>query len=210
MRVRIIAAVWVAFSVLASAQQEDLRPTLPELARRFGPKPVYQSRIADFVVESLESVLPRADVIVHGTVDRVTTYLSPDQRDLYTDYLVRPLRMIPPRPPAVLARPGQTPVPPAPIVVTRWGGQTTINGVQVTQEDAEVSAFRVGDEVVLLLAYSKEEGKYRLPSLVSGVFLVDDSLLKPSGKSVGNHPIFDRVRGITVAQFESEVQRLSR
>ncbi|HSC09033.1 MAG TPA: hypothetical protein VLD59_19570 [Steroidobacteraceae bacterium] len=46
---------------------------------------------------------------------------------------------------------------PVPIVVTRWGGRMTIEGVQVTQEDADVSAFQIGQQVVLLLAYNKEE-----------------------------------------------------
>lgn len=171
MNVRTIAVVVVACSVLTSAQQqEDPRQTLPQLARRFAPQPVYQSRIADLVLESLDTVLPRADVIVHGKVDRATTYLSADQRDLYTDYLIRPLRIIrqPITPP--ITRPGQTSTAP-PIVVTRWGGQMTIEGVQVTQEDANVNPFRVGDEVVLLLAYNKAEAKYRLSSarLVDGL-----------------------------------------
>ncbi|HSC09034.1 MAG TPA: hypothetical protein VLD59_19575 [Steroidobacteraceae bacterium] len=77
MKMRIMAACVVACSVVASAQQEDLRPTLPELARRFAPKPVYQSRTHDLVLESLESVLPRADVIVHGSVESMTTYSLP-------------------------------------------------------------------------------------------------------------------------------------
>ncbi|MBA3888262.1 MAG: hypothetical protein H0X67_21435 [Acidobacteria bacterium] len=82
---RIIAAIVVACSVVSSAQQDELRPTLPELVRRFAPEPVYQSRTRDLILEPLEGVLPRADVIVHGTVERLTTYLSADQRDLYTD-----------------------------------------------------------------------------------------------------------------------------
>jgi hypothetical protein len=210
MKMRIMAACVVACSVVASAQQEDLRPTLPELARRFAPKPVYQSRTHDLVLESLESVLPRADVIVHGSVETMTTYLSADNRDLYTDYRIRPLRLIREPPPIPAAtKPGPTAMP-VPIVVTRWGGRMTIEGVQVTQEDADVSAFQIGQQVVLLLAFNKEEQKYRLTSPASGAFAVTESGLKPLIRHVAEDEVFARVRGMTVEQFESEVQRLSR
>ena len=199
----------MACSAITSAQQEDVRQTLPELVRRFAPQPVYQSRTHDFVLEALEQVLPRAELVVHGIVERVTTYLSADQKDLYTDYSIRPLRVI--RQPATpaLTRPGSAPAP-RPIVVTRWGGQTTIEGVQVIQEDADVRAFEAGEEVVLLLACNNTDGKYILPSPASGAFSVGELGLKPLVKHGADDSVFDGVRGMTVAQFESEVHRLTR
>ena len=210
MKMRIMAACVLACSVVASAQQEDLRPTLPELARRYGPTPVYQRRTRDLVLESLDSVLPRADVIVYGTVENMTTYLSADKRDLYTDYLIRPLRLIrePPPTPAP-TKPGPTATP-VPLVVKRWGGRMAIEGVQVTQEDTVLSAFQIGQHVVLLLEFNKEDGKYRLASDPSGAFAVGESGVKPLVRHVAESEVFDRVRGMTVEQFESEVRRLSR
>jgi hypothetical protein len=208
MKARVVSLLSFAFaySIALHGQQDDLRATLPELAHRLGPAPVYQSRTYDLILESLDSALPKADLVVHGTVERLNTYLSDDQKDLYTDYVIRPIRIMrqPTTPPQT--RPGPRPAF-GRIVVKRWGGQLMIDGVQVTQEDADVPSFYVGQEVVLLLAVDTADGKYRLPSPASGAFSVERSEIKPVVRNVTDHPIFQKLRGMTLEKFETEVQR---
>jgi hypothetical protein len=205
-----IASALVIGSITILGAQEDPRQTLPELARRVAPNPVYQSRTRDFILEPVDNILPRTDLIVYGTVERATSYLSSDKRDLYTDYVVRLLRVIPQSVRSARTTPGQTTAAPRSVVVTRWGGQLDINGVQVTQEDANLQAFRPGEELVLLLTRDQTEGKYHLASPVSGTFVVHSSVLTPLAKNIAEHHVFDRVRGLTVAQLATEIGRLSR
>lgn len=40
------------------------------------------------------------------------------------------------------------------IVVTKWGGQTVIDGVQVTVEDLDLRSFNLGEELLLCLSYN--------------------------------------------------------
>lgn len=209
MTTRLIAILVFACSGILPAQQTDPRPTLPELVRRFGPTPVHQSRTRDLAIQSLESALPEAELVVYGTVERATTYLSADQKDLFTDYLIMPLRIVrqPPRPPDT--RPGRRQPAVVPIILTRWGGQMTIDGVQVTQEDRDLRSFGDGERVWLLLAHDGVGQKYRLVSLC-GALSVDGSGLRPIAKDFADHALFERFREMTIPQFEAEIRRLSR
>jgi hypothetical protein len=195
-----------ACSTIAFGQQDDHRQTLPEIARKFAPEPVHQLEIRETVFLSLEGVLPITELVVHSTVARVTTYLSADEKDLYTDYLIAPIRVILQRgAPALTSDIARTP-----IVVNRWGGETTIDDVRVIQEDYELRPFRVGEKLVLLLRKDEVDGKYRLVSIANGAFSLGDSRMEPVVRGGDVSPVFDSVRGLTVAQFEAEVHRLNR
>jgi len=195
-------AFLVVFTLTATAgaQEPDLRPTLPELAVRVAPNPVLLGRNFEMIPPSLGKMVQAADLIVLGTVGTGKTYLSADQRDLYTDYLVTPRRVLAQRIPAQSSPRAAA----APIIVKRWGGQIVLNGVSVTQEEHDLRTFQSGDDLLLLLMYDKTDGKYRLYGGISGAFSVSNgrvvSLLK-------NYTIPD-VRDATTAQIESEVRRL--
>ena len=198
---RFLTVVVFAFTATLGAQQEiDYRLTLPEIATRQAPEPFLRSRIRELLPQSLEEMVPKADLIVHGTVELRNTYLSADQRDLYTDYLVTPLRVFAQRTPQVATAPGA----PLPIVLKRWGGQTVLNGVSVTVEDRDLRQFRSGDELVLVLVYDSADGKYQLAGDISGAFSVSRGQILP----LVSHPIAESLRNTSIAQFESEVRRL--
>lgn len=207
---RFIAAIIIAGCVYSAAHQDDPRATLPELVRRFAPQPVYQSRQLELVLQSIESVLPGAQLVVHGTVEKATTYLSPDQRDLFTDYAIRPIRIISPAKRLSSPKPGAPDALPKEMIVKQWGGKMIIDGVQVTQEDAHLTAFRAGEEVVLLLAYNKGDQKYSLTNPASGAFRVTSTGLQPILKDGVDYEVFNAVRGKSVAQFEALILAISR
>jgi hypothetical protein len=105
MAFRVIPAVLFVCSITVSAQQE----TLLDIARRSAPNPVYQSRSTELVMVSVDTAISGAGRIVHGIVERSTTYLSTDKKNLYTDYVVRPLRVMKPvQSTPVTSRPGLT------------------------------------------------------------------------------------------------------
>lgn len=199
------------FAVMSSVVAAEYPPnfavaaqslTLPELVRRQAPQPLWQSRIRELFPDALEEMLPKTDLIVQGTVDQFSTHLSTDQTELYTDYVIAPLRIVRRR--EVKSSGGIS--LPAPIVLTRWGGQMLIDGVSVTVEDANLPAFHVGEQLWLMLVYNRPDGKYQLPGAVSGAFAVEGGKIRP----LVQHPVYERFRGMSVAEIESEVRRLSR
>src|SRR5688500_2249037 len=82
--------VAVQLIACAAGLLQAQRPTLPELASSFGPEPVYQQRLVELLPDTLEELVSNSDLIVRGTVESATTYLSNDQADLYTDYVLAP------------------------------------------------------------------------------------------------------------------------
>lgn len=153
-------------AVSDGAAQVDHRLTIPELIARQAPEPLVQFRVRELLPEPLEEIVPKANLVARGKVESSKAYLSDDQRDLYTDWVFTPSRVI-------LKRAGpvsRMPSPGGPITVQCWGGQTIIQGVQVRIEDKDFRAFRPGEELLLILKYDSSDGKYRLVSPVSGAF----------------------------------------
>ena len=178
------------------------RLTLPELARLHAPEPLIQSRVGEFIAVPLEQSLPEADLVLHGTVQKATTYLSSDQMDIFTEYLIIPTRVIKQRLSIPTLTPGMQPA--APVVVKQWGGTMTIEGVEVSQVDHDTPNLTTQQEVILLLSYNKTDKKYRIAP--SGAFIVEQSKIVPLIQA----PRLQKYHGLTVSQFEIEVQRLSR
>ena len=176
--------------------------TIPELVRRDSPNPILRVWQRELVPETFEQALPKADVIVQGTVERIDPYLSKDQMSLYSDYTIIPSHMIRQSTPILGSQPGlQTS-----LVVKRWGGETTIAGVKVSVQEMELRNFTLGEQLVLMLKSDQVEGKYVLATDFTGAFAVERDHIMPLLK----HPIVKPLEGLTVAQFESEVRRLGR
>jgi hypothetical protein len=185
--------------IVAAQGNRPVRPTLPELVTLHYPEPVLQTRQRELLPESLESMLAQADLVVRGVITMTNTYMSADQRDLFTDYTVKPTRIMLQRNTPKVRQLGQE----FPIVVKRWGGSTTINGVSVTQQDIDLPAFRSGEELILMLHFDKSDEKYELLSTISGAFAVRNDRVVP----LIDHPLYHSVRGISAQQFELEMQR---
>jgi hypothetical protein len=199
--VRAIFPFVLALSAATFGQTNDYLPTLPELVRRNAPQPVLQARTRELFPKSVEQILPQADLVVYGTVGQIDTYLSADQKALYSDCVINPIRVVLPQSIATVARPGQVPQ----IVVNRWGGQTTIDGVSVAVVDDNLPSFHTGEEVFLILRYDSGDRKYHLSNdELSGAFFVIGNQIQP----LVAHHVYERFRGMTVAQMESEIHRL--
>ena len=198
MAMRFLIGYVAALLGSASAFAQSNALTIPELVRRQAPEPLYQSRTRELMPPALDDVIPKADLVIRGTIESSTTYLSQDQRSLYTEYIVYPRRVISQTKVQSSERPGAA----SPITVKRWGGRTTVDGVQVIAEDADLRQFAIGEELLLVLVRSGDEGKYELLGL--GAFVVSKQTIRPLVK----HPHHQRFEGWTSTQFESEIHRM--
>lgn len=197
MTLRILVVGCAAILGVGSVSGQTSTLTIPELVRRQAPEPLYQSRTRELLPPPLKEIASKADLIVRGRVESSTTYLSGDQRSLYTDYIIFPRRVMSQTKVQSSPQPGVV----SAITVKRWGGRTVIDGVQVTAEDADLRFFEAGEEVYLFLVHSDDEGKYELLGL--GAFAVSQHGIRPLVK----HPDHQRFEGWSAVQFESEVQR---
>jgi hypothetical protein len=192
----------IAFVFVASVNvvaQVPPRPTIPELVSRQTEGPVVLIQIVELVPEPLDTLIKTADLILYGVVSRNVTYLSEDERDLFTDSTIMPIRVVVQRNVSTSARPGL----PAPVVVKRWGGQAVINGIQVSQEQRNLRALTAGEEVFLFLVYDASSQKYQLPGGLSGAFAVAGGRLQ----DLVHHQFYKTFDGMAVDQLVPEIQR---
>jgi len=170
--------------------------TVPELVERTRPEPVYKSRIRELLPPSFDTLVREADLVVHGRANPVRTYLSPDQREVYTDYEITPMAVIRHRgnPPTV-SKPGSIP-----ILVTVWGGKIVVNGIDVVVQDLNVRPLEPGDEVVLFLEKAATPDRYRIVGEIGGMFGVADQRVQSLGrgyyKEVDGRSVADLARAV--------------
>jgi hypothetical protein len=182
-----------------SAQQNE--PTLRDLARRWAPAPLLETRQRELVPYPLEEIIPKADLVIHGRVKAAQSSLSGDERAVYTDYVITVIRVLyePPSQP-------RQPRGPRTVTVTRWGGQITLEGVSVTLEDRDLAQFQIGDELFLVLAADTSNGKYQLIGQVSGAFRVRSERIEPLVSS----PTYERLSGVSIDELQLLTNRLHR
>ncbi|HKY22057.1 MAG TPA: hypothetical protein VJM31_12640 [Vicinamibacterales bacterium] len=194
----ILSMVSLGLSVTTIAQAQNL--TLPEVARRQGPQqlPVVQLRDVELLPDTLEELVQTSDLIVHGRVQSAESYLSDNQEDIYTDYVLSPIRVIS-QGRALLAK---GPFLPTPIVVKRWGGEIVIEKVRFLQILSHLRFFIPGEEVLLALVSNSHDGKYHIKG--AGAFSMKGNEVEP----LVDHPRHEQFRGATLDQFAAEVVRL--
>jgi hypothetical protein len=200
--VELMAAV-CASCLLATVAISGANETLVELARRNAPDPVIIERTYEIVPTPFERIAQGASLIVHGTIMPIRTYFSDDQMSIYTDYLVTPLRVIFE---SSVSQGTATPGVPQPIVMTRWGGTMTIEGVQVILNDRHAQPLESTPELVLALVKT-QNGKYQLVSDLTGTFGVRNGSIELLGFDT-QFDIHARFMGMGIGQFESEMKRL--
>jgi hypothetical protein len=118
------------------------------------------------------TVLRSTDLVVRGTLGEPQSYLSPDQRDVYTDYpLERPVVLFQKRQTAS-DKPGITPA----ITVTQLGGTISLNGVKFTQTEDGLPPLKPGSEGLFLL--TRINDRYWIAGTFFGAFGIVDGKLK--------------------------------
>ena len=175
--------------------------TVRDTARQSAPGPVTISTGCECPEVTLEALASGADIVVQGRVTPLKTYLSPDERALFTDYLVTPTRIFLQRITQISAA-REAP----PIVLTRQGGTAVIEGVQVTAVDRNVPPLNAGGEYILFLRLDKERsGTFRDVTAWAGTWGVTGGMVQLLEPGIYGET-FRRVRGLAVDRLEAELR----
>ena len=152
--------------LLGTSSAQDPRQTIPEAiaAGAVGGS----STVPSGPPPSVQALLAQADLIVTGIVGPPRSYLSDDQRDVYTDYLIaNPIFRY-------QSKLSSTPTPgtvPS-VVVTQLGGTVTVNGVQYTQLEPALPPLHAGTTALFVL--HRVGNKYFIVGRYFGVFAIAD------------------------------------
>ena len=98
-----------------------------------------------------------SDLIVVCSLRKLRTYLSPDERDLYTDFEVVPTSVIAGRTLPLSNKPGVQAM-----VLRQYGGTTVISGVKVEIKDEDFPFLPTGSPLLLFLSFNREVQKYQV------------------------------------------------
>jgi hypothetical protein len=145
------------FAVGSSRMLAQSSPTLRELATRDGG--VHVSIIGDGPMTSLANIVKRADLIIKGKVSRRVSYLTPDDRDVYTDYELAMAQTLFQRQVVSTDTPGIA----LPLIFKSRGGRVVTDGLEITVEVRSNSALVTiveGDEVYLFARRDATDGKW--------------------------------------------------
>jgi hypothetical protein len=152
-----LALVPVVAAFATASAHAQLEPTLRDLVRDHGD--VEQLIQGCGPTPSFADVVNPSDLIVRGIVSRRTSYLTRDERDIYTDYELTILQVLFQREVIATSRPGVA----VPIVFKSQGGHLVIDGHQVIVEaktnNATVS-LNVGEDVYLFARRDATDGKW--------------------------------------------------
>src|SRR3989304_5341194 len=78
----------ISFLIAGTISAQDVRPTIPDVLAREGKSLSGFMTVPSGPTPSLTEVLGDADTVVKGLVGDSRSYLSDDQRDVYTDYVI--------------------------------------------------------------------------------------------------------------------------
>jgi hypothetical protein len=196
----VVGLFLVASGVIASAQQHPRNLLSERIHERSDPTaPLTEIHGNGEISFDMESLVKGADLIVYGQVENVRTTLQVDGKNLITEYTIIPTRRLWPATEPKQRVPGVV----QSLIIRKWGGQATIEGVAVSQIESSVPAFHVGDELLICLERNAKTGEY---SIVADrpVFVGEADHIRPAT----SHIEFQRYRDMPISQFESRVQEL--
>lgn len=162
----LIAACTLPFAV--SAQQN----TIPERVAASNGRPVVILLARDLEPVPLADLVAGADLIVYGKLVRQRSYLTEAKTDVYTEYALKPERVIVDREGALTgSRRGRLQL----VLVTVYGGELVVDGTQVRfedkslvkwPEDANLLLFlkRIGGETNRFEPYGGSAGLFQVKS----------------------------------------------
>ncbi|HXG87050.1 MAG TPA: hypothetical protein VNJ02_01850 [Vicinamibacterales bacterium] len=141
----------------------------------------------------IDEILRDTQLIVRGVVGRPRSYLSPDQRYVFTDYPIERPAILYQRIIDASRHPGNVPG----VTLTVLGGSVVINGLTFTEAVGALPSIEPGTDCLLLL--SKKDGKLVLAGSYYGAFSVAANVLVPLTRKQGfalEHAGADATRAI--------------
>lgn len=168
-RSAVVPLVTLVLIVCSSQLIHGQNETIPQALERAGHS-LEVGRLTSGRPPSIEAVLRDTDIIVRGRISiGPRSYLSDDQREVYTDYEIRN--------PEFLYPVEDRTSTPSLVVIKHPGGTVTLNGLNYTYRDDLLPRLPEDTECLLLL---KREGqKFRIARRYYGAFSIDDRKLEP-------------------------------
>lgn len=165
---RRLSLALLCFSLSVQAQQ---RETIPELMAKGGVAAL--ATVPSGPTPPVADLLRLTDVVVRGTVGQPRSYLSDDQRDIYTDYpigdpvFIYQSQMTTSRTPGILPS----------VTVTLRGGTVMVNGVSFTATEPALRPLQPGTQALFLL--QRVGDKYLIAGRYFGAFGIKSDKLMP-------------------------------
>jgi len=189
--VAVVAALALHSSLGLLAQSE----TIPEAVAR-GAKGRSRSQPSG-PVPNIRELLSSADLVVRGAVADSVSYLSDDQKDVYTDHLLTNTTVLFRSAVPSSAQPG----PPTPIVVTQLGGAVLLGDVTFTQVEEGLPQFERGSEGLFIAV--NRGGKFHLAQVFYGAFQIRNGRFTPLA---GRKDFATELRDLPVATALGTIQ----
>jgi hypothetical protein len=171
--------------------------TLREVARR--QKGAVEFRVMrEFSPVDLLQLIKSSDLIARAVVtDNGRSYLSKDERSIYSEFTVQVLDRFLSTPDLKLADK---------ILVTIPGGTMTIEGYPITSRESDLPPFQANEEYVLFLKFDASTGQYLLPYGAQGAFRSIAGEIEQVSKDTGT---WNRNKGrMPVLAFIQELTRV--
>lgn len=174
--------------------------TIPERLEEAGHS-LEGGRLTSARTPSMEAVLRDTDVIIRGRISvDPHSYLSDNQREIYTDYeILNPEFLYPVK---------EGTLTPSVVVIKHLGGTVTINGLGYTFHELRLP--KLPADTVCLFLLKRVGDKYRIALGAYGAFSIDDGKLKPL---TSNENFAPEYRGESAtkaaAEFVAKARKLS-
>jgi hypothetical protein len=139
---------------------------------------------------SMDIVVRQTDVILSGIIGESRSYLSKDQREVYTDYTIL-------KPVFLYSRSLVTsskPEIPRETLVTLAGGTISINGLTFTLIHQALPSLEPNTECLFLL--KRVDDKYHIVETYYGAFSIADGKLHPLAKKWGFAREYENVSAV--------------
>jgi hypothetical protein len=174
-----VVALLILTSVSASTQtsdEEHLRALVKAHARERPGEPYRMvGPVGDFSPKSVAELSQEAELVVLGRLSKPRTYVGPGGA-LYSDYAIQDRRVLAGQSDTVIAR---SQLASMPLILTRYGDEMTIDGVQVRAERGDGSDVKEGREYLMFLTPSRGGGVGRYESYGGAIFGVELGLIRP-------------------------------
>ena len=192
----LFSTAFFAITATGLQAQQYQRSTIPDLLARAGKSVERGMTVPSGVAPSVDEVLAQADTVVRGVVGQPRSYMSDDQRDVYTDYpVLNPIilyqaQMVTSPTPGVVSA----------VIVTLLGGTVTVNGLAFIVRVDGLPSLQPGAEGLFLL--KRDGDKYRIAGTIYGAFRIVSERLVPLTRQSEFAPEY---RDIPAAQAQEQL-----
>jgi hypothetical protein len=169
------------------------QPTIPEWLAARGRDSTLVINVGSGASPSVDSLLRRTDRIAKGTLGSSRSFLSEDQRQIFTEFQIVSPTILFDRNPPVGSRPGVV----EPVTVTQLGGTVTINGLRFTEINETLPLMKEGTTVLVLL--EQKAGRFLLVGDFLGAFEIRGNSMTPL---VRKEDFAREYRGVALADGE--------